>query len=146
MLPILRLAKLGLGGKQGSGQQWGSWLHVDDFCGIVCAVIDGQLKGELYNCASPHPVQNHDFMRAIRAGVGGFARYLGLPTPKLLLKLGAFMIRTETELVLKSRKVAPQNLLDADFAFKHPELEAALQTIVDRVERKVVANSQLKAV
>tara|TARA_B100000614_G_C14479699_1_gene466173 strand:+ start:123 stop:836 length:714 start_codon:yes stop_codon:yes gene_type:complete len=129
MVPLMRLAKLGLGGKQGSGQQWVSWLHVDDFCGIVCAVIDGQLKGSLYNCASPHPVKNIDFMRAVRRAVGGFGQRFGLPIPKFLLKIGAWMIRTETELILKSRKVAPQNLIVAGYRFQYEALEDGLCSI-----------------
>jgi uncharacterized protein (TIGR01777 family) len=126
MIPLMRLARLGLGGKQGDGQQWVTWLHIDDFCGIVAAVIEQTLKGTLYNCASLAPLKNVDFMRAIRRAAGGLGKWLGLPTPKLLLGIGAWMIRTETELILKSRKVAPQKLIEEGYEFKYPSLDVAL--------------------
>ena len=144
MVPLMNLAKLGLGGHQGDGQQWVSWLYVDDFCGIVEAVIEGRLQGALYNCASPQPLPNVKFMRAIREAVGGFARCVGLPTPKFLLKIGAFLIRTETELVLKSRKVAPQNLIQDGYNFKHPKLESALRAIVDRPKKTAVVTARFQ--
>lgn len=125
MVPLMNLARIGLGGRQGDGQQWVSWLHVDDFCGIVEAVIDGRLNGSLYNCAAPEPLRNFEFMQSIRQAVGGIARFIGLPTPGFILKLGAFFIRTETELVLKSRKVAPENLLQEGYKFRHPKLTVA---------------------
>lgn len=144
MVPLLNLARFGLGGHQGDGRQWVSWLHVDDFCGIAEAVIEGRLTGALYNCAAPQPVRNVEFMRTIRRAVGGLAKYIGLPTPKFILKMGAFLIRTETELVLKSRKVAPQNLIEEGYNFKHPKLEGALRAIVDRPEKTAVAATRLQ--
>ncbi len=143
MVPLLTLAKCGLGGHQGGGQQWVSWLHVDDFCGIVAAVIEGRLTGSLYNCAAPQALRNVAFMRAIREAVGGLARYVGLPTPKLLLAIGAFLIRTETELVLKSRKVAPDHLLQEGYQFKYPQLAGALQAIVARAAAQASPNRRL---
>lgn len=136
MVPLLNLAKLGLGGRQGDGQQWVSWLHVDDFCGLVEAVIEGRLTGSIYNCAAPQPVKNGEFMQAIREAVGGLARYVGLPTPTFLLKIGAFLIRTETELVLKSRKVAPENLIQEGYEFTYPEITEAMAAIVARGEKE----------
>lgn len=136
MLPLMRLARCGLGGQQGDGQQWVSWLHVDDFCGIVTAVVEQRLSGTLYNCASPAPVKNVDFMRVLRGAVGGLGRWLGIPTPKCVLAVGAWMIRTETELILKSRKVAPQNLIEDGYPFKYPRLAEALQVIVARSDSK----------
>jgi len=130
MIPLMQLGRLGLGGKQGDGQQWVSWLHVDDLCGIVGAVIEGELKGTLYNCVSPQPVKNVEFMRAIRGAVGGFAKSIGLPTPKSLLRIGAWMIRTETELILKSRKVAPGNLVEEGYSFRYESIEDAVGAIV----------------
>lgn len=132
MVPLLRLARLGLGGRQGDGRQYVSWLHIDDFCEIVSTVIEGRLQGDLYNCASPYPVPNSDFMKAIRNAVGGFGSLVGLPTPESLLKVGAWTIRTETELILKSRKVVPQNLQEEGFIFNYPQIGAALAEIVGR--------------
>jgi len=143
MVPLLNLAKLGLGGRQGDGRQWVSWLHVDDFCGIVEAAIEGQLKGSLYNCAAPQPLKNLEFMRAIREAVGGLALYVGLPTPRFLLKIGAFLIRTETELVLKSRKVSAENLIQEGYEFKYPQLAGAVQAIVARAEKRASPNQRL---
>lgn len=74
-------------------------------------------------------------MQTIRQAVGGHARYIGLPTPKFLLKIGAFLIRTETELVLKSRKVAPEKLIRDGYEFKHPELAGAMAAIVARGDK-----------
>ncbi|MGJ8639323.1 MAG: DUF1731 domain-containing protein [Opitutaceae bacterium] len=99
------------------------------------AIIEGRLKGEIYNCAAPEPLRNADFMRKLRRAVGGLASYLGIPASKLILKVGAFVIRTETELILKSRKVAPLNLLQDGYTFKYPNLEDALEAIVIRRKR-----------
>ncbi|MGB0744820.1 MAG: TIGR01777 family oxidoreductase, partial [Opitutales bacterium] len=126
MTPLRRLARLGLGGHQGPGEQFVSWLHVDDFCGIVQNIIEGRLQGSLYNCASPHSMKNRDFMREIRLSAGGLGRFMGIPMPGWLLAIGAVLIRTETELVLKSRHVMPKRLLEEGYEFRRPELEGAL--------------------
>jgi uncharacterized protein (TIGR01777 family) len=129
IVPLRRLARLGLGGRQGPGEQFVSWLHVDDFCGIVLDVLNGRLKAELYNCASPRPLPNRDFMAKVRRSFGGVGAYLGIPMPRWILEIGAMLIRTETELILKSRKVAPGNLLREGYRFKYPELDEALRAI-----------------
>jgi len=129
MVPLRRLARIGLGGCQGSGGQIVSWLHVEDFCGIVSKALKGGLSGALYNCASPNPVTNREFMRLIRKNVGGLGRFIGLPLPKWLLEIGAVVIRTETELILKSRKVAPENLLNEGYIFHYPEFSNALSDL-----------------
>ena len=126
MVPLRCFARFGLGGWQGPGDQFVSWLHVDDFCGIVQQILAGRLKGELYNCASPQALKNRDFMRMVRRSAGGLGRFIGLPMPAWLLKIGAVLIRSEPELILKSRKVAPGNLLRAGYQFKYPELSEAL--------------------
>lgn len=143
MVPLMNLARFGLGGRQGDGRQWVSWLHVDDFCGIVESVIEGRLNGNLYNCAAPEPLKNFEFMKTIRQAVGGLARYVGLPTPKFLLKIGAFIIRTETELVLKSRKVAPENLIQEGYELKYTQFAAAMAAIVNRAEKNALPNRAL---
>ncbi len=127
MGPMKRMARLGLGGKMGSGEQFMSWLHVDDFVRMVDFLIENQGARGTYNLASPFPVSNRVFMRSLRAALG---RPLGLPSPGWLLKLGARFIRTETELILKSRKVAPKRFEDAGFSWKYPRVDQALDALV----------------
>lgn len=124
--PLKRLVKMGLGGKQGNGQQYFSWLHENDFNRIVeYCILNDQIKG-VYNAAAPHPVMNITLMSLLRKA---YKMPIGIPTPKLLLEIGALIIRTETELVLKSRFVVPTKFLDTGFLFKFENLEEALSEI-----------------
>ena len=112
-------AKLGLGGKQGKGKQIISWIHVEDFCQAVDRIIQRDtLKGAI-NLASPNPVSNMEFMAAIRDMVGA---PFHIHQPAWLLEIATFFLRTETELVLKSRYVDPKILVDDGFVFKYPVL------------------------
>jgi uncharacterized protein (TIGR01777 family) len=112
-------AKLGLGGKQGKGNQFISWIHVEDFCLAVDRIIQRDtLKGAI-NLASPNPVSNKNFMACIRDMVKA---PFHINQPTWLLEVATFFLRTETELVLKSRYVHPKILLDDGFTFKYPEL------------------------
>ena len=126
MRPFLGLARCGLGGTLGPGDQYVSWIHLDDFCRAVAFLIDADLAGPV-NLAAPEPEPMRDWMRHVRAAVG---TPLGIPAPAWLLGIGAFLMRTETELLLKSRRVVPGRLLDAGFRFGHPEPAAALREIV----------------
>ncbi|MFT4523315.1 MAG: hypothetical protein ACI8ZN_002268 [Bacteroidia bacterium] len=120
--PLNALTKLGLGGKQGSGKQMVSWIEMEDVYRAISFLIKHKSSG-IYNLSAPYPINNQHFMREIRkANRISF----GLPTPTWLLKIGAFFIRTEAELLLKSRWVIPQRLLDAGFNFKYPTIEDAL--------------------
>lgn len=149
--PLKRLARLGLGGAQHDGRwpvskarraagtghfpgakrgsQRFSWVHIDD----ITAIIDfleahSELSGPV-NAAAPHPVDNQAFMATIRHVLGvGF----GPPMPRWMLELGAIGIRTETELVLKSRWVLPERLTSAGYEFRYPDLEPALRESFDR--------------
>ncbi len=126
---MVQLARWGLCTPQGSGQQWVSWLHVRDFCRAVAFVADNEaLAGPVNLCASS-PLRNADFNALL-------ARYLRpwlrLPQPEWLLEVGAFALRTETELILKSRKVYPARLLAAGFQFDYPRCEAAVGELVGR--------------
>ncbi|GIQ69519.1 TIGR01777 family protein [Xylanibacillus composti] len=124
--PYRQLVKFGLGGVQGKGTQMFSWIHVKDLYRIVrFAMEHTELEGPL-NCSSPNPVPNHELMRQLRRALG---RGFGLPAPRWLLECGAALIRTETELVLKSRWVLPERLLQAGFTFAYPTLETALEEI-----------------
>lgn len=108
LVPLRALARLGLGGKQGNGRQYFSWLHAADFAGIVDFVIAHKDLAGVFNVTAPEPVPNAVFMTALRQACG---MPFGLPMPGWLLALGAVLIRTETELILKSRRVAPGRLL-----------------------------------
>jgi uncharacterized protein (TIGR01777 family) len=114
---LLRLVRCGLGGASGDGRQYVSWIHDQDFLKTVYWLIDhAELEGPV-NLAAPNPVSNAEFMRELRAAWGiGF----GLSAPKWLLEIGAFFLRTETELVLKSRRVVPGRLLQSGFVFRFP--------------------------
>lgn len=121
---LLRLVRFGLGGRQGDGRQFVSWIHDGDFVRAVRWLIDREeLRGPV-NLASPNPLPNADFMRELRAAWG--IRF-GLPATEWMLELGTFLMRTESELVLKSRRVVPSRLIPSGFEFQFPRWsEAAL--------------------
>jgi uncharacterized protein len=126
-LPALnRLVKFGLGGKQGSGKQLCSWIHVDDFCRAVEWLIQNPSAEGTYNLTAPVPLTNVEFMRTLRTSLNSS---FGLPCPEWLLTFGAFFIRTEPELVLKSRNVYPKRLLDEGFVFQYQDLEQAMEDL-----------------
>jgi uncharacterized protein (TIGR01777 family) len=114
---LLRLVRWRLGGASGDGRQYVSWIHDRDFTRAVYWLIDHpELEGPV-NLAAPNPVPNAEFMRGLRAAWGiGF----GLPASKWMLEIGAFFLRTETELLLKSRRVVPGRLLQSGFVFQFP--------------------------
>ena len=118
--PKLKLmTKLGLGGHQGSGQQMVSWIHIEDFCRAVEHILyTPHLEGPI-NVTAPHPLTNRNFMEEIRQIVNPL---FYIPQPKFLLELGALMLGTETELLLKSRYVIPERLLDSGFRFRYEEV------------------------
>jgi len=127
--PYQRLVKLGLGGVQGKGTQMFSWIHIEDVYRIIqFAMAHPELEGAI-NCSAPNPVPNHEQMRMLRQSLG---RRFGMPAPRWLLECGAVLIRTETELVLKSRWVLPERLLQAGYQFRYATLEAALEEIAGR--------------
>lgn len=136
LTPIRTLAKMGLGGKQGNGKQKFSWIHLADFLRSIDFILrNNQLSGPV-NLVAPKPTTNSLLMEQVRNAVGiGF----GLPAPKWLLEIGALFIRTETELVLKSRNVVPGKLLAGGFRFKYPQLGGAWQTYCPKAGFPVVA-------
>jgi uncharacterized protein (TIGR01777 family) len=126
---LKNLALFGLGGKQGNGRQWVSWVHEADVASMVEWILLNETVQGPVNCTSPKPVQNHEFMRIIREGN---RRSFGLPAPAWLLEIGAWLIGTETELILKSRWVLPKKILDSGYAFKFPSLEEAVRQITGK--------------
>lgn len=109
---LSRLARIGLGGRSGSGKQFVSWIHQVDFIHAVEFLIANEALTGVVNISSPNPVPNRDFMRALRRAWGHF---IGIPAPAWMIEIGTFLLRTESELVLKSRRVVPGRLLDAGF-------------------------------
>jgi NAD dependent epimerase/dehydratase family enzyme len=127
---LLGLVRRGLGGASGDGRQFVSWIHEQDFVRAVRFLIEhDEITGPV-NLASPHPLPNADFMRALRDAWG--IRF-GLPAPRWMLEIGAVFLRTETELILKSRRVVPRRLLDAGFRFEFPEWSSAARNLCDQV-------------
>jgi uncharacterized protein (TIGR01777 family) len=127
MIPRVKsLAKYGLGGHQGNGRQYISWIHEHDLARITEWLYQQGNDGEIYNCTSPVAIQNKDFMKLVRQMIGV---PVGLPAPQWLLELGAIFIGTETELILKSRWVYPRHLLDKGFLLQFPDPEQALRNV-----------------
>ncbi|MBM6994538.1 Epimerase family protein [compost metagenome] len=129
MGPLRNLVRFGLGGAQGSGRQQFSWIHMEDLFRIVRFLQEHPELDGVFNASAPHPVTNRELMAGLRRAMGV---PIGLPAPSWLLELGARLIRTETELVLKSRWVLPERLQRAGFTFRFDTLGKALQEIVAR--------------
>jgi uncharacterized protein len=129
---LLGLVRHGLGGRHGAGTQFVSWIHEADFVrAIEFLVAHDELSG-VVNLPAPEPLPNSDFLRALREAWG--ARF-ALPTPQWLIEIGAFLMRTESDLVLKSRRVLPARLLAAGFQFSFPEWPSASRDLVARWRR-----------
>ncbi len=124
-----KLVRYGLGGRQGTGTQFVSWIHETDFVRAVDVLISREDLTGMVNLCSPNPLPNSDFMRILRRAWG--IRF-GLPAPQWMIETGACLMRTESELVLKSRRVVPNRLLAAGFHFLFPEWAAAARELVVR--------------
>jgi NAD dependent epimerase/dehydratase family enzyme len=125
---LLALTRWGLGGTHGDGRQYVSWIHDVDFVRAVRWLIDHNLEGAV-NVARPARCRTASSCRELRQAWG--AR-LGLPTTRWMLELGAFFLRTETELILKSRRVVPGRLLASGFTFQFPEWPQAAADLCRR--------------
>jgi uncharacterized protein (TIGR01777 family) len=129
---LLRLVRFGLGGQSGDGRQFISWLHDADLVRSVFWLIEkDELSGPV-NLAAPNPLPNAEFMRLLRKAWGA---PVGLPASKWMLELGAFTLRSETELILKSRRVVPTRLLQSGFAFQFPNWREAAKDLCERARR-----------
>ncbi len=126
---LLGLVRHGLGGPVAGGKQYVSWIHGEDFVSAMRLLLaDDRFAGPVNVCA-PHPLPYADFMRGLRDASGV---QFGLPATREMLELGALALKTETELVLKSRRVVPGRLLDAGFRFTYPEWPAAAADLCGR--------------
>lgn len=114
---LLGLVRRGLGGRQGDGRQYVSWVHDGDFVRAVRFLIEHEELSRPVNIASPNPLPNAEFMRELRRAWG--AR-IGLPATRWMIEVGAWVMRTESELLLKSRRVVPTRLLQSGFTFDFP--------------------------
>ncbi|HMJ59502.1 MAG TPA: DUF1731 domain-containing protein, partial [Gemmatimonadales bacterium] len=126
---LLALVRRGLGGTSGDGRQYVSWIHDADFVRAVYWLIEQDQVGGVVNVAAPNPLPNAGFMRALREAWG---TRLGLPATAWMLEIGAFFMRTETELVLKSRRVVPGVLAEQGFTFQFPTWPLAAQDLCRR--------------
>lgn len=127
VIPAFRnLVKCGLGGVQGSGNQQFSWIHIEDLFQIILFLRENEGLHGVFNCSSPNPVTNRELMKQLRQAMH---IKVGLPSPKWMLEIGAIFIRTETELILKSRWVIPERLKSAGFKFKFNTMDVALKQI-----------------
>jgi NAD dependent epimerase/dehydratase family enzyme len=154
LTPLLRLARFGLGGPQldgrwpatrarreagtyhefrsRGGRQRFSWVHLADVDRAIRFIVDHPELDGVVNLSAPHPTDNRTMMAALRRVVG---MPIGIPTPRWMLEIGSWLIRTETELVLKSRWVIPERLTNAGFDFAYPDLEPAVTAIISRRAR-----------
>lgn len=127
-IPLKNLAKLGLGGTQGNGNQKVSWVHEYDFCRAVEFLLEKKQLGT-FNVTSPNPIENKEFMKTLRTIL---KVSVGILQPKWLLQFGARLIGTEAELILKSRYVIPEKLVATGFQFQYPTAKEAITEIMNR--------------
>ncbi len=130
---LLRLVRFGLGGRAGDGRQYVSWIHDHDFVRVVDWLIEHDDLSGPVNLAAPNPMTYAEFMRVLRE-VWGIP--IGLPATKWMLEIGSFFIGTETELVLKSRRVVPKRLLETGFHFQYPTWPEAARDLCLRWRNK----------
>ncbi len=126
---LLGLVRHGLGGTAGDGRQYVSWIHDEDFLRAIFWLIEHPEIDGPVNLAAPQPLPNADFMKTLRNAWG---ISIGLPAAAWMLELGAIFLRTETELILKSRRVVPGRLLEAGFEFQFPTWDAAARDLCRR--------------
>jgi uncharacterized protein (TIGR01777 family) len=126
---LVGLVRRGLGGSAGDGRQFMSWIHEEDFVAAVRWLIERDDVSGVVNVASPNPLPNAEFMRLLRDACG---TPCGLPAPEWMLEIGAVFMRTETELILKSRRVVPGRLVEHGFTFRYPTWDVAVRDLCNR--------------
>lgn len=127
MTPYQNLVRFGLGGIQGSGRQKFSWIHIEDLFRILLFLQEREDLSGVFNCSSPNPVTNRELMTQLRTAMN---RKLGLPAAKWMLEIGALLLGTETELIVKSRWVIPERLTREGFVFHFATLEDTVHDIL----------------
>ncbi len=131
---LSRLVRCGLGGRAGDGRQFVSWIHEEDFIRAVRWLIEHEEIDGVVNLAAPMPLPYTEFMCDLRAA-WGFP--IGLPAPAWLLEIGTWLLQTESELVLKSRRVVPARLLQGGFDFRYPTWREAARQLVQRTRLSI---------
>lgn len=126
---LLKMTRLGLGGPIGGGKQFVSWIHEQDFVRAVELLLERNDFTGPVNLCSPNPLPQKEFMAVLRKAWG---IPIGLPATKWMAEIGAFFLRSDTELLFKSRRVSPGRLLKAGFEFKHPDWPSAVAELVNR--------------
>lgn len=130
---LLWLVRMGIGGTAGSGNQYISWIHYIDFINAIKFLIENDQISGAVNIASPNPVTNKEFMAQLRHAWG---QKLALPAYEWMLEIGAIFLQTETELVLKSRRVVPSRLLDAGFKFQYGDWKTASLDLCESARKR----------
>lgn len=128
---LARLARKGVGGRLGDGRQYVSWVHELDFARALEFLLDSDLEGPV-NIAAPNPLPQADFARQLREALGV---HFAPSAPRWALEIGAKFMSTDTELILKSRRVIPTRLLEAGFEFKHPQWAEAARDLVQEMRK-----------
>jgi uncharacterized protein len=126
---LLGLVRKGLGGTCGDGKQFISWMHETDFINAVYWLINHEELSGAVNLCSPNPIPNKEFMKILRDAWG---TKIGLPAFEWMLEIGAIFLQTETELILKSRRVTPTRLLDSGFKFEFSDWQKAAEDLCRR--------------
>lgn len=124
---LVRLTRLGLGGRIGRGDQWVSWIHIDDFLRALRFVCDRSSLDGVVHVTAPNPIQNRDMMRELRSALH---RPWSPPAPAPLVHVGALLMRSDPALALTGRRCVPRRLLDAGFGFEHPTFTNALTDLL----------------
>ncbi|MEE9348458.1 MAG: TIGR01777 family oxidoreductase [Flavobacteriaceae bacterium] len=127
--PLKKVVALGLGGKQGHGKQYFSWIHETDFIKAIQFIIDTKKICGTVNLTSPNAITNHFFMQSFRKAM---RIPFGIPTPSLLLHLSKYVTKVEPELILDSIRIYPKKLEEFDFEFDYGTIEKALEEIVKK--------------
>ena len=126
---LTMLTRLGLGGRIGTGQQWISWIHIEDYLRALRFVIERPALDGIVHVTAPEPIRNRDMMAALRSVL---RRPWTPPTPAPLVRLGARLMRTDPALALTGRRCIPRRLVDAGFAFEHPHFDEAIASLLAR--------------
>jgi uncharacterized protein (TIGR01777 family) len=124
---LLNMVRMGIGGSVGGGDQYVSWMHGQDYVRAIEHVIENEHLNGAINFCAPNPLPQKTFMKTLRSAWG---MPIGLPATKWMAEIGAFFLRTDTELILKSRKVVPGNLLNDNFKFEYPSWDLAAKELV----------------
>jgi uncharacterized protein (TIGR01777 family) len=130
---LVLLTRLGLGGSVAGGGQRVSWIHGDDFVRAISYLLDHEDVSGPVNIAAPEPVTQTELMKSLRHAWG---RRFGLPATKQMAAIGAWILRTDPELLLKSRSVVPTRLLESGFTFEYPLWQTAVVHLAQRVRTR----------